>query len=309
MNRKLTICICYLIAGLVLGRDALNAQSTTPIVVFGPKTYTRSSGKPSPQTSAFTVPSSVSGPFTLTVVNGNGSGGDTVASGRISINGIQILGPSDFNQSSRERDDRRDDDRDDRRDDRGSDSNHSSVIKRTVTLKQNNSLSVELMGEPGGSITLSITGFANGPAGTTVPTLVQAVNTSSTAGNVENTYTVRLPNATLSGNSVVLAVQQKSGTGALSVSDDKGNTYNLGKTNDDGVQTVSVFYALNVAAGAQKITLSFAGGANWVAAVAAEFYNVALSSAFDGASATGGVSTLVTAGNLTTTADHDLIFQ
>jgi len=142
------------------------------------------------------------------------------------------------------------------------------------------------------------------------PTLVQVVNTSNTGGYLVTTYTVRLPNATLGGNCVVLAVQRGSGSGALTVSDDKGNAYNLGKANDDGNQAVSVFYALNAVPGAHTITLRFAGsGANYVAADAAEFYNVATAVALDGVSGNGGTSALVTAGNLTTTADNDLIFQ
>src|SRR5207237_8928334 len=104
------------------------------------------------------------------------------------------------------------------------------------------------------------------------PTLVQSVSTSNTRGYAVNSYTVRLPNATLSGNSVIVAVQQGSGTGALSVSDDKGNTYNLAKINDNLSQIVSIYYATNVLAGAQKITLTFAGaGAKCVAAVPTEF--------------------------------------
>jgi len=117
---------------------------------------------------------------------------------------------------------------------------------------------------------------------------------------------------TLSGNSLVVAVQQGSGTGTLSISDDKGNAYNLAKANDDGRQTASVYYAANVIAGAQKITLSFAGGgADYVSAVAAEFYNVAAASALDGTAASPATATgtSVSAGNLTTASDNDLIFQ
>src|SRR6266446_6733288 len=88
------------------------------------------------------------------------------------------------------------------------------------------------------------------------PTLVQALNTSSTQGNVVNSYTIRLPNATLSGNAVIVAVEQRSGSGALSVSDNRGNAYNRAITNDDAEALVSVYYATNVIAGAQTITLT-----------------------------------------------------
>src|SRR5437764_1342115 len=88
-----------------------------------------------------------------------------------------------------------------------------------------------------------LSGYANHVSATTLspsttPTLVQTVSTSSTYGNLVNIYTVRLPNATRSGNCVVLAVRRDSGSAALTVSDDKGNAYNLGIDNDDGGQDV-----------------------------------------------------------------------
>jgi hypothetical protein len=123
-----------------------------------------------------------------------------------------------------------------------------------------------------------------------------------------------LPNATLAGNALIVAVQQRSGTGGVAVSDDVGNAYNVGGTNDDGNQhgnqLVSIYYATNIRPGAQTITLSFPkSGANYVSTVAAEFYNVATASALDGTSANSAISTSVTAGTLTTTTDNDLVFQ
>jgi len=127
---------------------------------------------------------------------------------------------------------------------------------------------------------------------------------------VVNSYTIRLPNATLSGNALIVAVNQNSGTVALSVSDNKGNPYTLAKTNDDTNQKISIYYATNVLAGVQAITLTFSGGGtNWVSAIAAEFYNVAPGAALDGTSAITGNNASVTAGSLTTTLDNDLIFQ
>src|SRR5439155_7838725 len=148
----------------------------------------------------------------------------------------------------------------------------------------------------------------------TTPTLVQAVSTSNSQGNSVNEYTARLPNATLSGNCVLLAVQsasvQRGGAGSPTVSDDGGNTYNLARANDDGIQVVSVYFAPSVIAGAQKITVTFSGaGSNYVSAVAVEFYNVAAAGALDGTSANTAIYASVTVGSLTTTADNDLIFQ
>src|SRR5262245_26554978 len=55
--------------------------------VFGPKTYTRTSGPPNNFTDNFSV-SNLNGVFTLVVVNGDANGGHRVSSGEIKLNGV-----------------------------------------------------------------------------------------------------------------------------------------------------------------------------------------------------------------------------
>lgn len=94
------------------------------------------------------------------------------------------------------------------------------------------------------------------------------------------------------------------------VTDDKGNPYSIVATHDDGNQVVNVAVALNVLAGAQKITISFSGGtATFVSGLASEFYNIAPANALDGSSGSSGSSSNVSAGSLTPSSNGDLIYQ
>jgi hypothetical protein len=97
---------------------------------------------------------------------------------------------------------------------------------------------------------------------------------------------------------------------APSVTDDRGNSYAIVAKHDDGNQVVNLAVALNVAEGAQKITISFSGVAPpYVSGLASEFYNVATSNAVDGTTGNSGTSSSVTAGSLTPVFSGDLIYQ
>jgi hypothetical protein len=144
------------------------------------------------------------------------------------------------------------------------------------------------------------------------PTLVQHASGSSTLGKTVGTYLLRLPNVTLGGNCVIVAFQNSSGfSGTTTVSDDKGNSYSLARSNDDTKQQVWVYVALNVAAGAQAITIQFNGGTtpSYVTVAASEFYNVATSNVLDVTASKNGTSTSISAGSMTTATAGDLIYQ
>jgi hypothetical protein len=137
------------------------------------------------------------------------------------------------------------------------------------------------------------------------------VSGSSTQGNAVNQYYLRLPNVTMSGNCLVVGFQYSAGAGVTaSVSDDKGDSFSAPISQSDGNQIVNLSYALNVSAGAQKITVTFSGGgASYVSALATEFYNIAPSNALDGSSGNDGTGTSVTAGAFAPASDGDLIYQ
>ena len=77
-----------LVPGLSFGQGA---------VIFGPETFTRGAGKPVTFTRTFEAPDP-SLTYTLRVQNGQ-DGARRVSSASLSINGTQILRPSDFNRA------------------------------------------------------------------------------------------------------------------------------------------------------------------------------------------------------------------
>jgi hypothetical protein len=137
------------------------------------------------------------------------------------------------------------------------------------------------------------------------------VSASSTQGYGVSRYDFRLPNATMSGNCVVVGFQYSTMAGVTaSVIDDEGNVYSTPISHDDGNQVVNLSYALNVSPGAQKISITFSGGTpSYVSALATEFYYIATSNALDGSSANSGSGSSVTAGSFTPSTSGDLIYQ
>jgi hypothetical protein len=99
--------------------------------VFGPEVYTRGTGKPQKVTKTFSV-QNINQEFTLNVQNGEGKRG-RVSSAVVEINGIRVVGPSEFNKQV-------------------------DLITRPVNLQQQNEISVEVRSEPGTSLIISIIG-------------------------------------------------------------------------------------------------------------------------------------------------------
>jgi hypothetical protein len=173
-----------------------------------------------------------------------------------------------------------------------------TITATSVTDSTKNALAtITVTQPPGGG---QIPGFA-----------ANHVSVSNTQGYGVSEYDLRLPNATMSGNCVIVGFQYSATAGATaSVSDDKGNSYSTPLSNSDGNQIVNLSYALNVKAGAQKISITFSGGTPaYVSALATEFYNIATSSALDGSSGNAGTGTSVTAGSFTPSTSGDLIYQ
>jgi len=106
-------------------------------VGFGPQNYTRGTGDPVVVTNAFTV-QNPNTTYTLQIYNGGLVDGEfeKVSSSVIAVNGVQIVGPNEFNQNV-------------------------TFVEKPVTLAANNQLSVELRGKPGGGITIQIIGVDN----------------------------------------------------------------------------------------------------------------------------------------------------
>jgi hypothetical protein len=124
---------------------ALHAQATneagtgaavaagTP-AVFGPVTYTRTQGPPDTFTDSFTAPAV--GGYTLYIKNGDdneeGDADGRVSSASLLINGEQVVGPDEFNQTV------------------------ASIEKAVNLVSGTNTISATIAGQPGAYITVSI---------------------------------------------------------------------------------------------------------------------------------------------------------
>jgi fibronectin type 3 domain-containing protein len=120
--------------------------------VFGLETFPRDSGTPFTITKSFSV-FNTNVPFTLEIYNGGLVDGEfeKVSSSVIGINGLQIVGPDEFNQNVPE-------------------------VEKPVTLSTDNTISVEVRGKPGGAITIEIIGVDNDP-----PTIMASASPSPNA--------------------------------------------------------------------------------------------------------------------------------
>lgn len=105
-------------------------------VALQPANFVRTTGKPVAVTVSFTVLNPHTA-YTLHIDNGGAHGEFTrVSSAVILLNDVQVVGPSDLNQTV-------------------------TVITKPITLVHTNTVSVELRSQPGSGITLQISGIDN----------------------------------------------------------------------------------------------------------------------------------------------------
>ena len=162
-SQLLILAVNFLWLMIFVPRASAQVTANTP--VFGPQTYTRTTGAPNEYTTTFTAPSWIISPFNLHIVNGDASGKNRISSATIALNGVQIAGPSDFNENV-------------------------ATIDRSVTLQATNTLQVTLASKPGSYLTVNVYG-TNGDhtapqIGIVTPAAGSYTNTASP--NIEVTY-------------------------------------------------------------------------------------------------------------------------
>jgi chitodextrinase len=166
------------------------------------------------------------------------------------------------------------------------------------------------------SAAVSITIDNTNPPPSSAPTFIQHVTTATNPDALQsgNPFYISMPNRTGAGNALIIGITYPHAAGrTVTISDDKSNTWVLGATtpsNPTSNQLVSrIYYALNVAGGTQKITVTFDAPLFNFQANVGEFYHVAAVAAADGNSGNSASSApSVTAGTLTSTASGDLIY-
>lgn len=127
---------------LISGIAALAQSNAVASFAYGPQTFNRIRGATKSWEVTFAVPALVDGPFTLVVQNG--PAGERVDEGRITLNGTVVVRPFVFPHDT---------------------------LQVPVTLADQNTLTVELLGAPQGSVTVSIVGYSYAFAGdyTSIP--------------------------------------------------------------------------------------------------------------------------------------------
>ena len=146
---------------------------------FGPHTFIRATGKPVTENITFPLNPQMTGPFTMSLTNGDINGTYRVDSAHISLNSIEIFNPSQLNEQI-------------------------SSLSQTVSHNINNTLDVELQGAPGDRLTLEMTGFDN-----TLPAVTITNPTSGTtfsAGPITVKGVVDDPSASVTVNGIVATV-------------------------------------------------------------------------------------------------------
>ncbi|MCG3116645.1 MAG: PKD domain-containing protein [Candidatus Manganitrophus sp. SA1] len=136
------IGVLALLAFLPISSIAQNSSQT----LFGPEQFTRASGPTTVYTRTVTVPVQVVAPYTLHIVNGNPNTAsnrvaieDAVSSGRVLINGVEVVSPEEFSRTI-------------------------GVIDKTVTLSTSNTLEVRLNSAVGSYITITVLGTSDNRA-------------------------------------------------------------------------------------------------------------------------------------------------
>lgn len=224
------------------------AQSTPDQLIFGPQQYLRTTGAPNEYTSTITVPTSVGEPFLLHIVNGESNGSNRISSASVTVNNVQVAGPSDFGQNV-------------------------AIVDRTITLNPGtNQLKVTVASTPGAYLTISVYGtktlptpttltpnplnLTGGSSGTLTATIAPA---PTTAGSL--TVTSSTPGVATVPSSVAFAINQTSiaiPVTAIAV----GNAQITATLNDGSVSaTVDVSAAPPTIASLQPATQTITQGA------------------------------------------------
>ena len=139
------------------------------------------------------------------------------------------------------------------------------------------------------------------------PTFVQSRANEVTSGS---TNSLAFSSANTAGNLIVVYVLW-SNTGAVTLSDSRGNSYAsaAGRTTWGSNWSAQVFYAKNVAAGANTVTATFATAINSFGAIHIhEYSGIDKLNPVDVTRSATGTSSAMSSGPLATTNATDLLF-
>ncbi len=167
------------------------------------------------------------------------------------------------------------------------------------------------MGATTGNVVVTVAGQPSNGSNFTVSTATGTItlvqHTSKDAGVVKSA-TLAFPSNNTAGNFIAVVIRAGKAGQILTVSDTRGNTYHSAiqfnvTTDTPNGDTLGVFYAENIASGANTITVteSISGGTLRFAIL--EYSGVALANSLDVVSTGQGTSATANSGNALTTAN------
>jgi hypothetical protein len=143
------------------------------------------------------------------------------------------------------------------------------------------------------------------------PTLIQRTLHGMQNNSNDTTWKMNIFDPVSAGNCILIAGQWGSSTVTAIVTDDKNNTYKS-VTAQDGTngQSVGVFYACNVAANTQFVTVTMSAAVTGIQFDGFIYSNLATANVVDvSQTATAIASGTCAPSSMTTTVNNDLIFQ
>ena len=157
-----------------------------------------------------------------------------------------------------------------------------------------------------GTLTNGYTYTTSGGGGSVAFVQLNYATPSAPSASVSVAYTL----AQTAGNLNVVAVGWNDATSTVStISDTRGNTYTLavGPTTGTGLRQ-SIYFAKNIAAGSNTVTVTFNQAAAFVDVRVQEYSGLDTANPLDVAAGAAGTGTLANSGAVTTTSASELIF-
>lgn len=183
MDRRRIVLIFTLLVLLTPFATIHSTAHAGTFTAFGPRTFTRATGKPVVETASFSVKNPAAA-YTVHIHNGGmNSEFSRVSSAVIKINGTLLFGPSDF-------------------------SRHVGHIERQATLTAVNTLEVELRSSPGSGMAIVLEGTDDMPPEVTI--------SSPAFGDYFNTPVVAVSGSAVDATSQVISITVNGIAAALS---------------------------------------------------------------------------------------------
>jgi IPT/TIG domain len=172
-------------------------------------------------------------------------------------------------------------------------------------------------GATSGNVVVTVGGLASNGSNFTVTvgtaaTIKLVQHVGKDAGTTTSS-TLAFPASNTAGNWIAVAIRAGRSGQVFTVTDTRGNTYkqavqfNVTVDTPNG-DTLGVFYAENIAAGANTVTVSDSISGNTLRFAILEYSGVATANSLDVTAVAQGVSTVANSGSATTTASGDLLF-